>query len=128
MPTQSTKKRASSKRATAKQPARRKQAIGSRGKRATKSGKKWSARVMRTSDAMDLQNGVFKQRSAKQIALSLKRSAEASRRRKAGPYQSAMSMLNFEINRAGKGLTADRRRVLNNAKAELRKAFNRPPA
>jgi hypothetical protein len=83
---------------------------------------------MRTSDALDLQSGVFKQRSAKQIALSLKRSAETSRRRKAGPYQSAMSMLNFEINRAGKGLTADRRRVLNNAKAELRKAFNRPPA
>ncbi len=94
---------------------------------ATPAGRKWSAAVMKRSDAMDLQEGVFTQRSARAIAQSLKRSAEASRRRKAGPFQSAMSMLNFEINRGGKGLSAARRRVLENAKAELRKAFHRPP-
>jgi uncharacterized protein DUF3175 len=81
---------------------------------------------MRTSDAMDLESGVFKKRSARQVALSLKKSAEASHRRKSTPFRSAMSMLNFEINRAGKGLSAERRRVLNQAKVELRKAFHRP--
>ena len=90
--------------------------------------KKWSAAVMRRSDAMDLEPGVFKLRSARAIAQSLKKSAEASHRRKAAPFQSAMSMLNFEINRAGKGLSPSRRRVLENTKVELRKAFNRPPA
>jgi hypothetical protein len=96
-------------------------------KAAKKAVKKWSARVMERSDALDLESGVFKKRSAKQIALSLKRSAESSKRRKTTPFQSAMSMLNFEINRGGKGLTAERRRVLNNAKSELRKAFHRAP-
>jgi len=94
----------------------------------TRTGKKWSARVMRTSDAMDLETGVFKKRSARQVALSLKKSAESSHRRKSSPFRSAMSMLNFEINRGGKGLSAERRRVLNQAKVELRKAFHRPPA
>jgi hypothetical protein len=83
---------------------------------------------MQRSDALDLESGVFKKRSARQVALSLKRSAEASRRRKSTPFRSAMSMLNFEINRGGKNLSAERLRVLNAAKAELRKAFNRPPA
>jgi len=77
---------------------------------------------------MDLESGVFKQRSARQVALSLKRSAEASHRRKSTPFRSAMSMLNFEINRGGKNLSAERRRVLNQAKVELRKAFHRDPA
>ncbi len=77
---------------------------------------------------MDLESGVFTKRSSRQVALSLKRSAEASRRRKSPPFRSAMSMLNFEINRGGKNLSAERLRVLNGAKAELRKAFNRPPA
>jgi hypothetical protein len=89
---------------------------------------KWSAGVTRRSDALDLESGVFKKRSARQMALSLKRSAEASKRRKSSPFQSAMSMLNFEINRAGKNLTPERRRVLTNAKVELRKAFRRSPA
>jgi hypothetical protein len=89
---------------------------------------KWSARVMRTSDAMDLETGVFKKRSARQVALSLKRSAEASQRRKSAPFRSAMSMLNFEINRGGRNLSPARRRVLNQAKIELRKAFGRPTA
>jgi hypothetical protein len=68
---------------------------------------------------------VFTQRSPRRIALSLKRSAERSRRRKGTPYQSAMSMLNFYINRAGKGLPEARKRVLARAKDELRKAFGR---
>jgi hypothetical protein len=97
-------------------------------KTAKKSARKWSAGVMARSDAMDLETGVFKSRSARRVALSLKRSAEASHRRKASPFQSAMSMLNFEINRAGKNLPAVRKRVLNQAKAELRKVFHREPA
>ena len=90
------------------------------------SSKRWSKRVMRTSDAMDLQSGVFKLRSGWAIAQSLKKSSENSTRRKSSPFRSAMSMLNFEINRAGKNLTAERRQVLNQAKIELRKAFGRP--
>lgn len=85
----------------------------------------WSGRVTRESNALDLEAQVFKKRSARAVALSLKRSAEISRRRKAKPFQSAMSMLNFYINRAGDNLTAERRRVLERAKGELRKAFGR---
>lgn len=88
---------------------------------------KWSHQVMAQSDAMDLRAGVFKLKSARAIARSLKKSSEASHRRKSGPFRSAMSMLNFEINRAGKNLSAERIRVLNQAKIELRKAFGRPP-
>ena len=83
---------------------------------------------MQTSDAMDLESGVFKKSSARQVALSLKRSAERSHRRKSSPFRSAMSMLNFEINRGGKNLSAAQKRVLENAKGELRKAFGRPAA
>jgi hypothetical protein len=103
---------------------------GARGKATARRrpARKWSANVARHSDALNLQMGVFKLRSARQIAQSLKKSAEASRRRKASPFQSAMSMLNFEINRAGKGLAPTRRRVLDQAKAELRKAFGRAPS
>jgi hypothetical protein len=86
----------------------------------------WSADVTRNSNALDLEPAVFKKRSARAIAASLKRSAEASRRRKATPFQSAMSMLTFYINRAGRGLPEERRQVLDRAKAELRKAFGRP--
>jgi hypothetical protein len=68
---------------------------------------------------------VFTQRSPRRIALSLKRSAETSRRRKSGPYQSAMSMLNFYINRAGSGLSKSQKRVLVRARDELRKVFHR---
>lgn len=85
----------------------------------------WSGAVTRNSNALDLESSVFTQRSPRQIALSLKRSAERSRRRKGTPYQSAMSMLNFYINRAGKGLPDARKRVLARAKDELRKAFGR---
>jgi hypothetical protein len=86
---------------------------------------KWSGAVSKKSDALDLEPGVFKSRSARAIALSLKRSADTSRRRKSGPFQSAMSMLNFEINRGGRGLSPSRREVLNRAKTELRKAYGR---
>jgi hypothetical protein len=81
--------------------------------------------VTATSNALDLQRGVFRLRSARAIAASLKRSAERSRRRKGTPYQSAMSMLNFYINRAGRQLPAGRRRTLERARDELRRAFGR---
>jgi hypothetical protein len=80
---------------------------------------------MQTSNALDLEEGVFTKRNPRRIALSLKRSAEASRRRKSDPYRSAMSMLTFHINRAGDNLSPERRRVLNEAKRELRKVFHR---
>ena len=85
--------------------------------------RKWSARVTHTSDALDLEGGVFKKGSARAIAASLKRSAEHSHRRKSAPLRSAMSMLTFYINRAGKNLPARRRQTLEKAKDELRKLF-----
>jgi hypothetical protein len=85
----------------------------------------WSNEVTRQSHALDLEPGVFTFEDPKAIALSLKRSAEASARRKTTPFRSAMSMLNFFINRAGSGLAEPRRRVLETAKDELRKAFGR---
>ena len=86
---------------------------------------KWSQQVTRTSDALDLEPNVFTKGSPDAIARSLKRSAEASHRRKTEPYRSAMSMLTFYINRAGKGLSEARRDVLERAKVALRKAFGR---
>ena len=83
---------------------------------------------MKRSDALDLESGVFKKKSARQVALSLKRSAPTSRRRKSSPFRSAMSMLKFAINRGGRTLSAERRRVLNQAKVELRRLFHRKPA
>ncbi len=80
---------------------------------------------MRRSDALDLEPGVFTKGSPRQIASSLKRSAMRSKRRKGTPYQSAMSMLNFHINRSGKGLTATQKTRLERAKGELRKLFGR---
>jgi hypothetical protein len=87
--------------------------------------RKWSGRVTRESDALDLEGGVFKLTSPKRIAASLKRSAERSKRRKADPYRSALSMLTFYINRAGRNLSASRKRTLNKAKEELRAQFAR---
>ncbi len=92
---------------------------------ARKSTRKWSGRVTATSDALDLENSVFKKGDPKAIARSLKRSAERSHRRKSDPYRSAMSMLVFYINRAGRNLTAARKRKLEAAKGELRRAFGR---
>jgi len=87
---------------------------------------RWSQRVSRTSNALDLEPGVFALPDPRSIASSLKRSAEASRRRKSDPFRSAMSMLNFYINRAGRKLPADRRACLEAAKDELRRLFGRP--
>ena len=86
---------------------------------------KWSGRVTRESNALDLEEGVFTWKDPREIALSLKRSAEASRRRKSPPYRSAMSMLVFYINRAGKSLNPQQRAVLEAAKVELRKLYGR---
>jgi len=87
--------------------------------------KRWSQRVTRQSDALDLEGGVFRQTSAKKIAASLKRSAERSRRRKTGAYRSALSMLTFYMNRAGKTLPKTTRDRLERAKVELRHQFGR---
>lgn len=90
-----------------------------------KATRRWSQHVTETSDAMDLRHGVFKLADPKKIAAFLKRSAEASHRRKANPYRSALSMLTFYINRGGKGLSASRRKVLERAKDELRALFDK---
>lgn len=88
-------------------------------------GRYWSSAVTRKSNALDLESNVFTRGSARQIAASLKRSAEHSKRRKSSPYQSAMSMLTFYINRAGRNLTARQRTLLQRAKGELRSLFGR---
>jgi len=88
-------------------------------------GRRWSKRVNETSDALDLERGVFKLGDARRIASSLKRSAERSKRRKGTPYQSAMSMLNFYINRGGRGLGVREKARLERATDELRTLFRR---
>ena len=86
---------------------------------------RWSSRVTRESNALDLENKVFKKKDARSIARSLKRSAERSRRRKSSPYRSAMSMLTFYINRAGKSLSKRDRARLEAAKKELRRLYGK---
>jgi hypothetical protein len=111
-----------------RKPARRKPVTHKSARRKStrrSAGRRWSARVTRESDALDLKGGVFKLRDPNRIAASLKRSAERSRRRKSNPYRSALSMLTFYINRAGKNLPALRRKTLQRAKVELRKQFGR---
>ena len=88
---------------------------------------RWSGRVARESNALDLEEGVFTWADPKKIALSLKRSAESSTRRKAPPFRSAMSMLVFYINRAGGNLDKDRLRILEQAKEELRTLYEKSP-
>ncbi|EKD91197.1 MAG: hypothetical protein ACD_30C00039G0004 [uncultured bacterium] len=89
--------------------------------------KYWSKKVTEESNALDLEEGVFKFKNPKKIALSLKKSAEASTRKKAHPFQSAMSMLNFYINRAGENLDPTQKEILEKAKIELRKLFKKAP-
>jgi hypothetical protein len=112
-------------------PPRQRHAVAGAAHRSTRStgdaSGRWSHHVMETSDAMDLEGGIFKTGSAEDIAKSLKRSSSRSRRRKGTPFQSAMSMLNFYINRAGKNLPKSRRQVLEDAKRKLREAFGREP-
>lgn len=87
--------------------------------------RRWSSEVTKHSDALDLKPEVFKGKDPRRIALSLKRSAGRSKRRKGTPYQSAMSMLNFYINRAGENLPQNQRRILERAKDELREVLGR---
>jgi hypothetical protein len=95
---------------------------------AEKSPERWSQEVTEHSDALSLKKGVFTLKDPKEIAVSLKHSAEASERRRSDPYRSAMSMLNFYINRAGKNLSVADRSRLEKAKQELRKLFHRKAA
>ena len=96
-----------------------------RRKRTSGGAQRWSHRVTEQSDALTLDKGVFTGHDPKRIAASLKRSALRSRRRKAEPYRSALSMLTFYINRAGRNLPASRKKTLMRAKDELRKQFGR---
>lgn len=92
---------------------------------ATKKSRRWSSEVTKHSNALDLESEVFTKDSPKSIAQSLKRSAEASHRRKSSPYRSAMSMLTFYINRAGKNLPTERLEKLEKAKDELRELYGK---
>ena len=103
----------------------KKKTASSKSVKKKRGGKRWSKRVTETSDALDLKGGVFKLRDPKKIAASLKRSAERSKRRKASPYRSALSMLTFYINRAGSNLPEARRTVLDRAKDELKAQFGK---
>jgi hypothetical protein len=93
---------------------------------ATKKGKRWSQRVTKKSNALDLEEGVFAKDDPRDIAKSLKRSAERSRRRKSDPFRSAMSMLTFYVNRAGKQLSQSKLKRLQAAKEELRELYGSP--
>jgi hypothetical protein len=106
-------------------PGRRKNARR-RSARSPSQSRRWSRRVTERSDALDLEGRVFT-RGPRQIALSLKRSADRSKRRKAEPFRSAMSMLTFYQNRAGRKLSGAKKRVLEKAKDELRKLYGRGP-
>ena len=114
----------SSKKKSARTPAKSR-ARRQTARKGARGGRRWSRRVTETSDALDLQGGVFTLRDPKKIAASLKRSAERSKRRKANPYRSALSMLTFYINRAGHNLPALRRKVLDRAKDALKQQFHR---
>ena len=104
---------------------RRPKARPAAARRRRPSSRRWSNQVTRHSNALDLEHGVFAQRSPDKIAASLKRSAERSKRRKADPYRSALSMLTFYINRAGRNLPVSRKKILNAAKVKLREKFGR---
>jgi hypothetical protein len=106
---------------------RQRHALSSARKKPERSAHRWSHHVMETSDAMDIQRDIFKTGNAQEIADSLKRSSTRSTRRKGTPFQSAMSMLNFYINRAGRNLPKSRKSTLERAKKRLREAFGRKP-
>jgi len=99
--------------------------ISSKRRRKSASKKKWSKQVTEHSNALKLEDRVFKKKDPEKIAQSLRRSAEKSKRRKSSPFQSAMSMLNFYINRAGKGLSKAQKQPLEKAKRELRKLYHK---
>jgi len=116
---------AASRSAAARKPPRKAARRNARKTPPRKAPRRWSQRVTRESDALDLKRGVFKLTNPKKIATSLKRSAERSSRRKAGAYRSALSMLTFYINRAGKKLPKTQRQRLERAKTELKRQFGR---
>jgi len=116
-----TKKRAASKTSAG----RKRRGRGQNAAARRRTGRRWSRHVTEHSDALTLEKGVFTSRDPKRIAASLKRSAEKIRRRKGSPFRSALSMLTFYINRAGKSLPASRRKNLMRAKDELRKQFGK---
>lgn len=124
-PRKTTRKTAARKTSARKTPARKAGATRRKTGARKASPKYWSQRVTQQSDALDLQHGVFKLTSPKKIAASLKRSAEHSRRRKTGAYRSALSMLTFYINRAGKTLPKTQRDRLERAKLELKHQFGK---
>lgn len=107
--------------------AQRRQAVAQRkqGQGSPRGARRWSADATRSSNALDLEKGVFTKNDPKAIATSLKRSAESSSRRKTDSFRSALSMLSFYINRAGRNLSQARLRVLTRAKDELRRQFGR---
>jgi hypothetical protein len=111
-----------------KKQAPRKSAARKSGPAGKSSGHRWSGRVTRESDALDLEQSVFKSSDPHKIAKSLKRSAEKSHRRKSSPFRSAMSMLTFYINRAGTNLSARHRKTLTQAKDALRVEFGEKPS
>ena len=98
---------------------------GSSRRTATASRRRWSQGVTEHSDALTLEGGIFTSKDPRRIAASLKRSAERSNRRKSDPFRSALSMLTFYINRAGKNLPPARKKILMQAKEELRKQFGK---
>ena len=118
-------RRSTTRRKAATRSATRRRPAHNRKPARRKATRYWSGPVTRESDGLDLEGGVFGLKDPKRIAASLKRSAERSSRRKAEPYRSALSMLVFYINRAGKNLPASRRRTLERAKGELRRQFGR---
>jgi uncharacterized protein DUF3175 len=123
MAKKSAAKKTAAKKSTIKKTAAKKSASVKTAKKA--SPKKWSKKVTERSDAMDLEQDIFKSKDPTKIAASVKRSAEKSKRKKAGPFQSAMSMINFYENRAGDNLSASQKKVLDKSKNELRKLFGR---
>jgi hypothetical protein len=119
-----TSKSVASKKSRSRRIAGKKKSASAKGQKKP-SGRKWSGKVTATSDAMDLEQNIFKSNSAKKIASSVKKSAEKSKRRKGTPLQSAMGMLNFYENRAGKNLSGKKRETIDHAKQELRKMFGK---
>lgn len=117
MAIKTSRKSADTGKTTARKSRKRKTNASKRG------AKRWSAKVMWESNALDLESGVFTWSDPRKIAASLKRSADRSRRRKAEPYRSALSMLVFYINRGGRNLSARRKRLLEQAKVELRRQY-----
>jgi hypothetical protein len=119
------KKKRRTSRKTSRKTSKKTRKTTKTGKTKKSSGKRWSQRVTEESDALTLEKGVFGKSTPRQIARSLKRSAEHSKRRKSAPYRSAMSMLTFYINRAGKGLSGSRKKKLEKSKDELRELYGK---